>query len=34
MKKHHWTFFWGFLAGTFLGAYALRALSGVTGGRL
>lgn len=23
MRKHHWTLFWGFVAGTFLGGYAL-----------
>jgi glycerol uptake facilitator-like aquaporin len=30
VKKHHWTFFWGFLAGTFLGGIAIGFVRGLT----
>ena len=29
MKKHHWAFFWGFVAGTFLGGIALGFVRGI-----
>lgn len=29
MKKNHWAFFWGFVAGTFLGGIALGFVRGL-----